>query len=82
MNSDMTNVVKYYPPQHSNFFGGHTPHEFSKAGSTEWIFFFKKKSLGNKLFAKINVFGAEILPRLERNGPKMLNFSKNRGHKN
>ena len=44
---------------HSNFFGGYVPHELSEVGSTE---------LGSRerLFAKMSVFGAEILPIREK----------------
>ena len=54
-----------------------------------WIyrtdFFFTKEGLGNKYFAKISVFGAEIFPKSERNGPKKCQILQKRntdGHKN
>ena len=37
-------------------------------------FFFKKLGSGEQIFAKIRVFGAEILPKSERNGPKNAEF--------
>ena len=45
--------------------------------------FVSLKKLGSwkQIFAKISVFGAEILPKLERNSLKMLKI-ENGGHKN
>ena len=51
------------------------PHGFSKVGSAEQIFFFKLGSW-EQTFAKIGVFGAEILPVSERNGPSNAKFFK------
>ena len=61
---------------HSNFFGGYVLQGFSKVGSTEWIFFLKKLGSWEWIFAKISVLGAQILPKLERNGPKNAEFFK------
>ena len=62
------------PGGHSIFFffflGEYVPHRFSKVGSTEQIFFFKKQGSWEQIFTKIGVFVAEILPKSERNGPK------------
>ena len=37
-------------------------------------FFFKKLGSWEQIFTKISVFGAEILPKLKRNGPKKAEF--------
>ena len=47
------------------------PHVFLKVESTKWIFLKKTRE---QIFAKISVFGAEILPKSERNWPKNAEF--------
>ena len=37
-------------------------------------FFLKRLGSWEQIFAKISVFGAEILPKSERNGPKNVKF--------
>ena len=50
----------------------------SKVGSTEQIFFLKKLGSWEQIFGKISVFGAEILQKSERNGPKKAKFFEKR----
>ena len=67
---------------YTQFFGGHVLRKLSIVGSTEQIFFpLKNYGLGNKFFTNFGVFGAEILPKSERNGPKNAEFFKKKKKK-
>ena len=54
----------------SNIFGGYV----QKYGLQSGFFFLKKLEYWEQIFAKISVFGAEILPKSERNGSENANF--------
>ena len=54
------------------FLVGMCPTSFQKYGLQN-RFFLTKQGSWKRFFAKISVFGAEIVPKSETNGPKMKN---------